>query len=118
VVPAVAALVVALSLGGSPRARPLEARQAAPLAGSNAARARVGLLPRKAPPRAAAREGRRIIRTTSLKPAFLGEPGTLTDLDTLPPPPPPPPAPEDPGRFRLSARGVTTDVTISMRFDR
>ncbi|HEY6001335.1 MAG TPA: hypothetical protein VIV57_00595 [Anaeromyxobacter sp.] len=42
-------------------------------------------------------------------PTFLGEPGTLAEA-------PAPTAPADPGRLRLLADGVTTDVTISMRY--
>lgn len=81
------------------------------LAATNAARARLGLLPRKAPARArgTARDGRRVV--PALAPTFLAEPGTL--------PAGPPPAPfERQPRLRLSARGVIVDVTLSVRFDR
>ena len=105
-----AALVVALTLG---EARSTARAEASPaLYASNAARARIGLLPRKAPARAAplGRRGRRAAPASSFAPTFLGEPGTLGEAPAATPP-------EDPVRLRLLAGGVTTDVTISMRYD-
>lgn len=117
--PAAAALVAALSLG-QPWPRTHVERQAAPLAPLNAVRARAGLLPRKAPARTAlARNGRRLVRVTATAPAFVGEPGTLPEVAAIDPAPAPgadAPA-QDPGGLRASALGVTTDVTLSMRFD-
>lgn len=108
-VAAAAALVVALAIGEAKSTARAEARPA--LAASNAARARVGLLPRKAPAKAAplGRSGRRVVPVSGHAPTFLGEPGTLAEA-------PAPTAPADPGRLRLLADGVTTDVTISMRY--
>jgi hypothetical protein len=110
VLQAVAALVVALALGEAKATARAEARSA--LAASNAARARIGLLPRKSPAKAGplARGGRRILPASGLAPTFLGEPGTLADAAE-------PPAPEDPAPLRVFVGGVTTDVTISMRYD-
>ena len=100
------ALVVALGAGdGEARA----ARRAdAGTATTNAERAKLGLLPRKAPARLrAARVPRsRVIHTSA--PTYLGEPGTLADGAYRPPP--------EPG-LRLAARGVVTDVTLSLRYD-
>jgi hypothetical protein len=106
--PATAALVIALALGESkstalPRSRAVDA--------SNAARAKIGLLPRKAPAKAmspAYSSGRRFLPS----PTFLGEPGTLSEGSELAA------AAADPRPVEVSARGVTTDVTLSMRFDR
>jgi hypothetical protein len=102
-------LVVALALGEARQAARAEARPA--LQASNAARARIGLLPRKAPARAASpgRSGRRAVPAPGLVPTFLGEPGTLPEAPVVA-------AREDPARLRLLADGVTTDVTISMRY--
>jgi hypothetical protein len=111
VVPAVAALVVALALGQSKNTARAEARTA--VGASNAARARIGLLPRKAPARAMAspyRGGRRSL-AGGFAPTFLGEPGTLSGGPELAA------AAEGEQRVALSARGVTADVTLSMRFD-
>jgi hypothetical protein len=104
-----ASLVVALALGEARPAARAEARPAPDV--SNAARARIGLLPRKTPARAGplGRSGRRVVPAPRLVPTFLGEPGTLPAAPELA-------AREDPARLRLLADGVTTDVTISMRY--
>ena len=67
-------------------------------------------LPRKAPAKAgaASRGARRFVPA----PTFLGEPGTLADAGELQA------SARDQRTLRLSARGVITDVTLSMRFDR
>jgi hypothetical protein len=109
----VAALVVALALGETKATAPAEARSA--MDASNTARARIGLLPRKAPARTGplGRSVRRVSPASRLAPTFLGEPGTLAEGPESPEPAPP----QDRARLRLRADGVTTDVTISMRFD-
>lgn len=109
-VPSLAALVVALALGEVSGGARVEARAA--IATTNAARAKLGLLPRKAPARtgAARRAGRQI--TPVAVPTFLGEPGTLADAAGNVPLSPPPP------ELRLSAGGVVADVTVSLRYDR
>jgi hypothetical protein len=109
VIPAAAALVVALALGEAKGTARAESRS---LDASNAVRARAGLLPRKAPAKAGPIHGGvRVRPLPGLAPTYLGEPGTLADAPTSAPPP------ESPQRLAMSARGVTTDVTISMRFD-
>ncbi|HET7825616.1 MAG TPA: hypothetical protein VFK90_09790 [Anaeromyxobacter sp.] len=102
--PATIALVVALALGESKSTSLAPSRA---LDASNAARARIGLLPRKAPAKAMSPSGRRYLPS----PTFLGEPGTLSGGSELAA------APVDPRPGELSARGVTTDVTISLRYD-
>ncbi len=110
-----AALALALALG--PSAGP-PARSGAE--GSNAARARAGLLPRKRPPppaRADARP-RRIVTVSAPAPTFLAEPAPLARLAPVAAPGPPRlVAPTRVGALRLSASGVRTDVTLTLRFD-
>jgi len=110
VIPAAAALVVALALGEAKGTARAESRS---VEASNVARARAGLLPRKAPAKAGPiyGGGARVRPLPALASTHLGEPGTLPDAPT------PAPPPESPQRLAMSARGVTTDVTISMRFD-
>ncbi len=116
-IPPAAALVVAIALGET-GGRGREERQPAPLAAMNAARAHAGLLPRKAPSRSAtlSRAGHRILRAPG--PTYLGEPGEV-DEDVAAPAPPSSPdlPPPDADRLALSALGVTTDVTLSLRYD-
>lgn len=106
-----ASLAVALALGAGEDTRP-NAR--ADWAARNAERAKVGLLPRKPPPKARAihRKGRRIVATSAPAPTFLGEP-------VLPPEPVAyAPGARGAAAVGLEARGVATDVTLSIRFDR
>jgi hypothetical protein len=102
--PATAALVIALALGESKSTSLAPSRA---LDASNAARAKIGLLPRKAPAKAMSPSGRRFLPA----PTFLGEPGTLSGASEL--------AAAGSGArpVELSARGVTTDVTLSLRYD-
>ncbi len=106
-------LAVAFALGaGEEGARPVPSRDAG-AAAQNAARAKMGLLPRKPPAkaRAAHRNGRRIVPTSGHLPTYLGEPGALGDATPYPPP-------RESRPLRLAARGIVTDVTLSIRFDR
>lgn len=107
---AAAALVVALALGEAKGTARAESRA---VDASNAARARAGLLPRKAPAKAGPIHGGglKVRPLPALAPTYLGEPGSLAGAPT------PAPPRESPERLAMSARGVTTDVTLSMRFD-
>ena len=113
-IPVAASLAVALALGAGEEVARVARGRDAEWATQNAARAKIGLLPRKPPAkvRAAYRNGRLIVPTSGHLPTFLGEPGTLGD-----PMPPSPPA-GDGRAFRVAARGIVTDVTLSFRFDR
>jgi hypothetical protein len=123
-----AALAVALSLGADDgRARPSASAggRAAPAALSNAARAKMGLLPRKAPRKApqARRAGRRIITTVSHQPTFLGEPIPLAEappergeLEAALEAPLAVVAPREVRDLRVSVSSVVTDVTMVLRY--
>jgi len=108
-----AALAVSLALGtGEARAR--ASGGDASWDAKNAARAKLGLLPRK-PPRKARpmlRNGTRIVPSSAPAPTFLGEPGTVAGA------PAHSQATRDARPLRLAAHGVVTDVTLSMHFER
>ena len=91
----------------------------------NAVRARAGLLPRKVP-RAGLRPRLRTVSAPA--PAFLAEPLALAEARPEPRPAaaalpagPPSPAgagvPEEIGTLRLAVRGLSTEVTLTLRFD-
>jgi hypothetical protein len=78
----------------------------------NASRARAGLLPRKPPPRKRADpSARRAVPLVAPAPTFLGEPVPLPDE-------PVPAAPASRGEAWLVARGLVTEVTLSIPLDR
>ncbi len=107
-------LTVALALGAGEEGRPAARGGRTEWAAKNAERAKVGLLPRKPPPKARAiyRNGRRIVATSAPAPTFLGEPGLPAEPVAY--------APRTHGgrTFGLAASGVITDVTLSIRLDR
>jgi hypothetical protein len=129
VTPLAAALVLAVALAaGEGRAR---GAAAAPQGASaaNAARAKMGLLPRKAPPpRAAPARRGRVLDTSRHQPTFLAEPGAgpaSPDLAARPAPvahvapSPQRAAPaERADEVRVALAGVVTDVAIVLRYDR
>jgi hypothetical protein len=87
----------------------------------NAVRARAGLLPRKVP-RAGLRPRLRTVSAPA--PAFLAEPLALAEarpaaaaLPAGAPSTAGPGVPEEIGTLRLAVRGVSTEVTLRLRFD-
>lgn len=120
---AVASIVTALALvAGSPPAPAPAGDGAAGWRARNAARARVGLLPRKPPakrPRAIDRRGRRIQRLAAPAPTFLGAPEAIADVGGAPPDAfaeparwvEEPPAPT----LRALAGGVETELAVAPR---
>jgi hypothetical protein len=118
----VAPLLAALALAAGPPPASAPGVDAAGWRARNAARAKVGLLPRKPPtkkPRGLDRSGRRLVRLPAPPPTFLGEPGTLADVGGGPPD-----ALAEPARWmedapaptlRALAGGVETELAISPR---
>lgn len=108
----IAAVVMSLALGaGKEAARPAGTRTE--WDAKNAARARVGLLPRKAPKVATpARDGRRIVPIGTSAPTYLGEPVPVVYEEAVVA------ERNDAGAgVRASAGSVDTDVTIVLRYD-